>query len=135
MPDDLLAFVNARLDEDERLAQAADDAIGLRYGERRGWFLDVDGPDDWPGAGYINNDYVCVGVEIAPYVFAQDPRDTLDRVAALRAVVAMHDDPHKCAAAHWPPCPCPTLRALASAWRSHPDWRTEWAPDGVEVAR
>jgi hypothetical protein len=64
--------------------------------------------------------------------------------AAMRKIVELHavtvervwenswDGPAKqvdersCAICGWVPDACDTIRALASAWSDHPDWREEW---------
>lgn len=74
------------------------------------------------------------------------PEAVLADVAAKRAILAEHlpewgyaiCGPIVCGScidsisdvAEYLPYPCPTVRALASAWNWHPDYQPEWAPEG-----
>lgn len=109
--DDLIAFVRARLDEDEAAARKADEM----------------GAGVWALAPHF-------------HTARHSPARVLREVAAKRAILADHhvhvsldgsrrwcerccddqllqDDSY-----------CPTLRALAFVWSDHPDYRAEWAP-------
>jgi Family of unknown function (DUF6221) len=148
--DDLVAFLTARLDEDEAMA-AATPGIGFQA-QGLAWH-EVD-PDRQ--AGRIEDDcgYVVVYDEGAPtadqaaHIARHDPARVLREVAFKRTILAghypgatwAHDAPEGlkiCAgeegdgdtwqmATRWP---CPEIRALAAVWSDHPEWRPEWAPE------
>jgi hypothetical protein len=153
--DAMVAFVNARLEEEEL------DALAARQGGGDGrWTARIfDGGSaptwqvDGKGCGLVCD----VGDPIehragsyADHIARQDPAATLARVAALRALVALHGrapcgieehgGPDLCEGENWcKECagtdswPCPTIRHVAAIWRigpdgqQHPDWREEWA--------
>jgi hypothetical protein len=151
--DAMVAFVNARLEEEEL------DALAARQGGGDGqWTARIfDGVRastwqvDGKGCGLVCD----VGDPIehragsyAAHIARQNPAATLARVAALRALVALHEETDwngvgplcdVCKVAtgigddHEGEWPCATLRHLAAIWRigpdgkQHPDWREEWA--------
>lgn len=112
---DVVEFLKARLDEDESVAGAAD-ALGQI-------------------ADLIT---ASSRVEFAEHIAQHDPARSLREVAAMRRIVethgggpnGWHDDDGEpewsCMydSRNWP---CPDLRALASIWSSHPDYREEWS--------
>lgn len=115
MTTDLVAFVRARIDEDEQAAQpAAEDAEQL---------------DEWQNA------FDAPRGRFAPHLRRHTPARVLAQVAAMRRIVDEHpsDDAGFCGdgiglvGCKWA-WPCPTLRALASTWHDHPDYRQEWHP-------
>jgi hypothetical protein len=128
---DLVAFVRACLDEDERVARAA----------RPGYFTPA-----------VLSLFSAVGD--AQHVTRHDPARVLAEVAAKRALLELHDGEHYCpelktgvyphdwpSAAPWGSAgeawrhassehfegPCPTLRLLAQPYTGRPGWREEWA--------
>ena len=116
--DELIAFVTARLDEDEAAAQeAASRPLGPAWD---------DGTRHTAVARHINR---------------HDPARVLREVAAKRAILAEHapqtDGPATgCGRCDWDhyvicdnPRGCATLRALATIWSDHADYRPEWVPD------
>ncbi len=146
MPD-LVAFIRARLDEDQAAAKVADGPS---------WFLDrtedsdkrsirYTGPSTLnPGdmADYYITDRVheCDAVHIARH----DPARILRQVEALRAILNRHE-PRPLG--RWQVCtacctaerfefsgyelshvawPCPDVGVLASIWRDHPDYDEAW---------
>lgn len=147
MPD-RVTFLLARLDEEADTARRVDETP-----ER--WHVVAGGVADDHGYVHVRVDEA--DHETIAHVARQDPQATLDRIEALRGLVAIHRpiDPVsfalECVAcsdgwsyqddgygfginglpADWP---CPTLRALAYAYRRHPDYDPAWAPDGAEVA-
>jgi|GEM_PF-1834535 len=77
----------------------------------------------------------------AGHIILHDPASELDKVAAEREMLRLHDQSGR----RWTgfpranrreryclhdqnPAPCPTLRLLAAAHRRHPDYRQEWTP-------
>lgn len=125
MTDGLIAFLRARLDEDERVAHAA---AGV-------WESDPDGPA-WMGTG----------LEVTPHVLRHDPARALREVEAKRVILGIHDRvANGWGGARWaeacagcggeyddPITPrlvdCPHLRAMAAVYADHPDYREEWRP-------
>ena len=144
----LIEFLTARLDEDERAARAATsgtwhaapDAPGLGT-----WMITAH--DATPGGGEV----VCEGdregggvirEQDAVHIVRHDPARVLREVAAKRKILAEHreegrGDHRGCAGCGWAAGDevrlneveeCPTLRALASVYADHPDYRQGWAP-------
>lgn len=120
---DLVAFLNARLDEDEQVAH---------------WIADRD---EWGGI------HVEGPTEVASHINRHDPARVLAEVEAKRAILNEHppnDVPYawvKCSRCvetmsgryqeDWEPqkYPCQTLRILASVYADHPDYDLSWKPD------
>lgn len=147
--DDLIAFVTARLDEDETEAKAAAAVAGPDWHHKL--FLDLDGAATTmivsaagsPLADTLHRD----DEEMAPFIARHDPGRVLREVGAKRAVIAIHDPsrhPDDPSSVRWcpvcitgrhgypeewgdDPYPCLTLRQLAAVWSDHPDYRQEWA--------
>lgn len=82
----------------------------------------------------------------AEHIVHFDPARVLREVAAKRAIIKAHpidteyDHLSACRACQWDvdcdaprndleasDCPCPSLRAVATVYSSHPDYREEWA--------
>ncbi len=142
--DDLVAFLSARLDEDEEVAKAAGPVTGR-------WCIDSEGhiQDEETGGG--GSAYVAVGPWDGPvhercaiHIARYDPARVLAEVAAKRAILAEHEpepwgDPHpelsRCAPGHgdggsgwWTTWPCIEVRAIAAVYSDHPGYRPEWKP-------
>jgi hypothetical protein len=73
----------------------------------------------------------------ARHIARHDPARVLAECEAKRRIVEEHPDyggyGESCArcaesSIDLAPWPCPTLRALASVWSDHPDYREEWRP-------
>lgn len=136
MTDDIAAFIRARLDEDEEIAKGA----AYVHGE-----LWASAPDH---VTYIYNTK-----SETDHVVRHDPARVLRGVDAKRRIVGSHHPNQPADEWYWtqrecadcghfwhritprPPQPeiglevgCPTLRALASEWSTHPDYRQEWTP-------
>jgi hypothetical protein len=131
--DDLAAFIEARLAEDEAMAMAAAADVN-RLAGRANWtsearmVTDAEDPD-WAIADlspFIDDE--CLARHIARH----DPARVLREVAAKRAIVADHA-PSEVAPDACRRCkggmafPCRTIRHLAAAWSDHGDYRAEWA--------
>lgn len=136
MSDDLVAFIEARLDEDERTAQDAIVSMsdtgewrahhtrGLSTVKERGYFL-------------VASDFAA---EAAEHAARHDPSRVLRDVGALRAVVEeckstmewcaemrAEGRPHDAYARHVGSL-LGVLQTFAAVWREHPDFRPEWSP-------
>jgi hypothetical protein len=123
--DDVVAFVRARLDEDEAAAKAA-------WGIEWDWRYVAQPFGERPSIAHT--------VHIARH----DPARVLREVEAKRAILDRHmphetafdglacnwcsedvDDRPQIAKERWP---CPDARDLAAVWNDHPDYRQEWKP-------
>ncbi|WP_405149464.1 DUF6221 family protein [Sphaerisporangium sp. NBC_01403] len=139
--DDLIAFLRARLGEDEETARVAGEACiaWLTY-------RDDDGQMRYTTVAAAATDgiWIAAGAEVpAPTsaLVVYDPARALREVEAKRRIISEHA-PHEdyswacrtCSAADscgcmgGPDLPCPTLRLLALPYADHPDYREEWRP-------
>jgi hypothetical protein len=110
--DDLIAFLNARLDEDEAAAKA---------------WLPFGNPDAAQREHVARRDPARVlrQVKGGRLILAEHGRQW--------------DGGHRgCGRCDWDhyvlddvPQACQTVRALGVAWSDHPDYRAEWAPDAL----
>jgi hypothetical protein len=131
--DDLVAFLRARLDEDEQVAEAL---RGVRFhayeeGGDDGWAIESD-PDGDPGA--------IVGERaLAEHIARWDPARVLAEVTAKRRIISLfsHASPHSVMSGQaeredfrngWQFAMWDALPLLAVPYASHPDYRAEWAP-------
>ena len=144
----IVAFLNARLDEEEAgaLASGADDLA-------RSWTGSDNG---YEGAGEVTDGHgeMVVYDEGRPdtaqalHIARHDPARVLREVEAKRAILAAHgpDPTGKFGSDGQPRClvcltdrdgyeeqweadewPCLTLRSVAAIWSDHPDYDREWA--------
>ena len=137
MTGDLIAFLNARLDEDERIAKAATPGP-WHIPEHDPIAYCVDSPD---GSGRICKfgDRACSDdVHNSLHVVRHDPARVLREVTAKRVIVTRYaavrrafDDRE---GGLWPDVSrrekshaYATLCDLAGIWSDHPDYRDEWA--------
>ena len=123
MTADLLDFLRARLDDDQRIAQDAVAKLGadgdVAEWQADAWSVYCGGVGDGTLAGtgrvfsgsWPDNPPTSVSTHIARH----DPAHVLREVAAKRAIIDMVNSP--------PPM---TLRWLAAVWSDHPDYRAEW---------
>jgi hypothetical protein len=146
--DDLVAFLRACLDDDERVARAAAYAVAdhcypsadaEQYAERSGVWLAqphlfhrrvvADAEPGWRPR-VIESTWT----EAADHIARHDPARVLAEVAAKRAVVDMGhalldtqpNDP--AAALMMTQAGDHVLRHLAAIYADHPDYRQEWRP-------
>jgi hypothetical protein len=118
--DDLLAFLRARLDEDERLAQRAEPVF-----DAHSWKLDE-----------VQHDYYD---ELAPHIARQSPARTLREVEAMRRIIESYvtaqakadrlvgeDDTVEAGRAWRSGALLEVLRVLALPYADHEDYRKEW---------
>lgn len=147
--DDLIAFLRARLDEDEQAAKAmqavyptpwdvSDRGHSARVvADEPNFFAVVSiDQDQAPEAGWLS--------DVVDHVQRWNPDRVHADVAAKRLIIDEHaeSDTHECGtcvAAGWgypeasrdsrpQRLPCRTLRALALPYDDHPDYREEWRP-------
>jgi len=131
--DDLVAFLKARLDEDEAVAQETVADFGDHWtvdGERVRGSVEYVDVLDGPGMPYA-------------HIARHDPARVLREVEAKRRLLALHaptgpggDDCVVCdygadscgcmgTNGGWP---CATLELLALPYSGHPDYRPAWSP-------
>lgn len=137
--DDLIAFLRARIDEDE--------ADALAVGGDKSWFLYLEGGQDgWAVEGQDTGELGCiVGSEaLGHHIVRHDPARVLADVAAKRQIIELHSPDgdflpacKTCSCAGALACmdchetvewPCPTAKMLALPYADHPDYRQEWRP-------
>lgn len=136
--DDLVQWLHAQLDEDERIAREADDSLGKmnldwKYQSEDGLGGKVVSAR---GADIIYD----VAVGVGEHVSAHDPRRVLAEIAAKRRLLDLHhpvEDTEEmqdyCAECDlgrkdYPYFPCTTLRLLAVPYADRPGYREEWRP-------
>lgn len=129
-------FLEARINEDEALARAFVNGLG----EAKRWRASEIGGElhqvGTPAFG-LSSLLATFGVHCeAEFVAAWDPARVLAECAAKRAIVAMAPDSEGyVTVGDWDSCSdyCPSvvanaaIRALAAAYKDHPDYREEWA--------
>lgn len=128
---DIVAFITARLDEDELAALAAP---GPQWDGGDGYLGVVDGQDlVWGNhtEGYID-------AEASTHIARHDPARVLRDVEANRRLLDLHGqsepDGHdgsgyRFACSHCDQTvPCASLRLLGAPYSDHPGWREEWRP-------
>ena len=114
---DLVAFLTARLDEDEEFAREANQSP---------WVCEDNFVENRDG-GTIARFEIKANARHAAW---NDPARVLREVAAKRAIVAEHgaaSDPCDAFDASLRTIPCDTLLALAAVYSDYPDHRQEWA--------
>lgn len=138
--DDLIAFVTARLDEDEAAAKGC----SLENWKASGPMPSSGyiGPADWYLVGRVNaheGKLLATGLDIHDpehrcliHAARHDPARVLREVEAKRAIVGWHVPVKDCEPPQCIICleyvPCRTLSALAAVYSGHPDYRQEWKP-------
>ena len=120
---DLIAFLNARLDEDEMIAEAAGGS------SPQGVWAQVD-PDRRPGRIDCDSGYVVTYDEgspdngQAPHIARHDPARALREVAFKRSILGQYQTAAGWSGDNWPL----SLRLLAAIWSNNPDYQQEWKP-------
>jgi hypothetical protein len=110
--DNLIAFIAARLDEDEAIARKA---ASLQADPENGW--GIDGRAITPHIGVIHED------ESRIHIARHNPARVLRDVEAKRAILnGRWGGPDH--ADMWESC----VQNLAAVWSDHPDYRAEWKP-------
>lgn len=114
----VVAFLEARLSEDEAAAKAA--TSWMRFKAR---------PNDWtrlmcdpilgPFGGQTARRDIATGLYVGKM---SDPARVLRDLAAKRALMAGHEETPECQEA------CPLLRKIAAVYSDHPDYDPGWRP-------
>ncbi|WP_433254472.1 DUF6221 family protein [Streptosporangium sp. CA-135522] len=145
--DDLIAFLAARLDEDEQTARLASEVYGKSWWWNPSWGL-VKGMPDNDGEATsifsIGEETVAeVWSEVGPHIARHDPDRVLRDINAKRAIIDEHPattgrDGTRPVRPTCPTCsqsvqegdpyPCRMLRLLLLPYADHPDYRQEWKP-------
>jgi hypothetical protein len=146
-------FVLARIAEDEALARGAGGGSWEQGGRphERSVVRPADG-FDWVGiagdlpifSAQVSNTSRALFEGRAAHIARHDPDRVLAQCAAMRKIVELHsvtierewenpwDGPARqveertCDICGWVPDACDTVRAIASIWSDHPDFREEW---------
>ncbi|MET9728696.1 DUF6221 family protein [Streptomyces zaomyceticus] len=143
--DDLIAFLRARLDEDDQTARAAGAELGpdWLYDAERGWVRAAR-----EGDGIATGHQEFLDSEHGHHIARHDPARVLAEVDAKRQMVALHgpvilragggaahfDTTRVCRSCEPPKqfpetaWPCPTLRLVALPYADHPDYQDAWRP-------
>jgi hypothetical protein len=141
MTDDLVAFIAARLDEDEAVTNAGARRVGMPW--------HAEAQPGTPG-GLVTDELGLVGSTggryAADHIARYDPARVLREVAAKRRVLERHRPVGGTASWRAQACAgcgtegycddpvtekmsdCPELRDMAAIWDGHPDYRQEWKP-------
>ncbi|MFF6829617.1 DUF6221 family protein [Streptomyces longwoodensis] len=127
--DELVVWLRAQLDEDERIARSASDGP-WKPGVRSG--LDVVEGDGWTVCDASDVDVV--------HIAAHDPARVLREIDAKRQLLALHQEKQEqgygtdlCAECGFGEVsqsyyPCATLRLLTLPYADRPGYREEWRP-------
>lgn len=135
MTDDLVAFLRARLDEDEQAAQEA-------HYEGQRWLSEEEDVCRWPDDELVHiADRKCDARHIARW----DPVRVLAEVQAKRRIIEMYENADAAQRAGSISERNRTqdeaavdvlgeaVHALAAVYASHPDYRGAWSPDEVDT--
>lgn len=139
MTADLIAFLRARLDEDEQVARAATAGPWSTMGRR---VLDPTPPSDRLGVGMAVGHAAATADfnETAAHIARWDPHRVLAEAEAKRKTLELHPpqeltgfdvDGWEWTGNHCPECggedwPCGTVRALLAIYGDHPDFNPAW---------
>lgn len=137
---DLIEFLRARLDEDERIARDA-----ARESRNDQWSSSPYGDSvyaDDTGRPILCGPYDYLADELKTYITRWHPKRMRDEVEAKREILDLHmpqrpvydEDAARlicrtCGVAdgwHDTPAPCDTLKLLAQPYAVHPDYDPEW---------
>lgn len=131
MADDLIAFIKARLDEDELVASVAGRDGHDRWAATWATVVDARDPDNF---AMITDSVSEVCLHIAQF----DPCRVLREVAAKRKILWDHTPREigrriACSRCHYGNVlganwPCLTMTSLAGVWGDHPDFSQKWVP-------
>lgn len=136
---DLVAFLRARLDDDERYLRELT-AIGER---KRDSMTDADFAAAVPGFMELMTDPDLMAVQQWWVALGVPPPNDMGRllgeIAAKREIVELHDGSHECSSydevtRDFENCTwvsdgqvCSTVRYLAAVYSGHPDYQRKWA--------
>lgn len=148
MSDDLVEFLRARLDEDERAAKAATPGP-WRHDESKHWRKPgTSWFEEAVFAGPSGEEATCVAgtgetddrqsMRDAAHIALNDPARVLREVEAKRRLLEWHRKPTMVEFSNgtyrtmgcrcYDGWPCSTMRLLALPFDYHPDYRADWRP-------
>jgi hypothetical protein len=145
--DDLIPWLRAQLDEDERVARAAT-AARWWHNPGKAWLdpaafeaFDLSKGEEFVGYGEspLSGCVAATGpashaqsMADAEHIALHDPARVLAEVDAKRRILALHDEQHDCDGdprSYADPYEgCRTLRLLALPYADRPGYREEWRP-------
>jgi hypothetical protein len=146
--DDLVAFLRARLDEDEQVAR---EITAPEWSEGCSWLADLRDPLPSQRRAYgLPKEWQLLSEADTRHIARWDPARVLAEVESKRRMLELHSPVKQTFREHtqcdhcadlchsysgiscdapvdalWP---CPTARLLALPFADHPDYREEWAP-------
>ncbi|MFB4273051.1 DUF6221 family protein [Nonomuraea sp. GTA35] len=137
--DDVIAFLRARVDEDEKTALTVPVGEPLCHPPAH-WLPGADpgGEKRWVMGTFKDID--AHTVEAAEHIARHDPARVLREVEAKRQLldrhmpgeygqcVTCHVGAYSCGCCSWGDFPCDTVRLLALAYADHKEFRREWRP-------
>lgn len=137
---DIVGFIAARLDEDEKLARATAGDLTYRVEDGLRWIYDAGRSAaaiimDGRGEEVLHQEGLGYPLETqAEHIARHDPARVLRDVAAKLRIVGRHGAYEgRCVVCctgddeGWHVWPCGTIRDLASVWADHPDFDPAWA--------
>lgn len=127
MSDDLVAFLRARLDEDEMQARAAGSAA-MEWREDSSWLSDLRDPLPSQRRAYgIPSEMTLVTDADAAHIARNDPARVLREVEAKRRIIDWSQRANRVVSADDYEMDVATpLEFLALPYADHPDYRQEW---------
>lgn len=143
MTHDLIAFLRARLDEDEAVARQTDADLQSKLRSAGQSVVDIYGDPEPPEDGVNDADRMWwIAKDAAAWIALHDPARVLHEVEAKRRIMECHEPwtasngdtvCGRCGREHIDGrpgghFPCQTLRLLALPWADHPEFREEWRP-------
>lgn len=110
-------FLDARITEDEELANAA---LNGRHGKHE---------TDWDYGGYVLGAERDATPKQDEFITTWWPARVLAECAAKRKIITEHSPVDPCDAhdAEFKTVTCDTIRTLAAVYKDHPDYQEEWA--------
>lgn len=131
--DDLIVFLRAQLDEDERIARGADPGPWKNnsLGRHDQSVIKLGAPTSTSLIHFDGSRAAANGAHVARH----DPARVLREIEAKRAIVDAHErrpmpkgDTADCAHCWGAVWPCPTLRLIASVYDDRPSFQEAWRP-------
>jgi hypothetical protein len=123
--DDLTAFLNARLDEDEAAVKGPP-AWKLEHWSAVRYKTGVESGREWRVDAEPRCIVDAVAKEDAEHIARHDPARVLREVAAKRVIMRYYGSPVGFPGEEG--VPGTAMRALAAVYSDHPDYRQEWTP-------
>lgn len=131
---DLIAFLHARIADDEQTARAATEGPWEVDSEQHAESISTpDGTTVVGGGRWGSEASVFESTEDATHIARHDPARVLAEANAKRLIIADYERflaERRRAMGGWDSYPdvSPTMAALASVYADHPDYRDEWRP-------